>query len=306
MRQGRTRGQATGRRGRGGRREANESGAAGCADPARAGAQRAGAPRPPGGGVTSKPGNEASNDLWTGARSSTGGSRSARPAPSGARSRASPTRASSSTFTSASSGEGSQCRYAQEENNAPSPRPPLRQSHHLCPTMEDLPRPPAGEAHEVAEVARHRAAAVDLEASLPSAGQRVHPPRPDPLGGDGHIGQPQRVVPRDPDVEPELLARPQIHGPSPAPPALQLHLALPEGGDVDQFRRLGAAQHTCRPCDLAGDRQPRWLVPELLDVEEGGRGQPTLRRPWRDTAPTAGPHPTGAATARGARPVEPA
>ena len=111
---------------------------------------------------------------------------------------------------------------------------------------------------------------------------------------------------RDPDVEPELLARSEVDRSSPAAPPGQLDPTRPHHGGVDDAGGLGAAQHQRRPCHLTGDRHPMPPGAELLDVEEGtGSGQ-ALRMPQRDTAPTTDPRPTGDATARGARPAGPA
>ena len=94
---------------------------------------------------------------------------------------------------------------------------------------------------------RHRAAGVHVEAVLPDAGQRRRPPCPDPFGRDGHVQHPERVVPRYPGVEPELLPRPEEDGSSPAPPPGQLHAPLPHR---DAARRAPSAG--CCPAPGSG------------------------------------------------------
>ena len=248
----------------------------------------------------------------------TGGSSSARPTASGARSWARTTRPVILDVDQGQQRDGIPAQVGAGREECAFPRPPLRKPDHFGQATEDLARPTAGEAHQVTERTRYRAAAVDVEAVLPRTRQCLHPPGADPLGGGGHVGQPERVVPGHPDIDPQLFARPEIDGPSPAAPASQLHLPLPQGGDVDELRGLGAAEHQRRPrprhgrppgavtrCGTARRRR-RGRKTKTKTKTKRNRKRATVRMPWRDTAPTTGPHRTGVATARGARPAEPA
>ena len=190
----------------------------------------------------------------------------------------------------------------------PFPRPPLREPDHLAAAVEHLARArgrrstPGRRAHPGTERPRWTS-----KPCCPEPGQRLHPPRPDPLGGGGHVGAARagrpagsRRRPRAarPARDRRLLPR---RAAGPAPPRAPAWRATSTSSV-----RLGAAEHQRRPGHVTGDRQPPRLGAELLDVEEGRGTAGNLRRPRRDTAPTAGPHPTGGATARGARRAAPA
>ena len=134
--------------------------------------------------------------------------------------------------------------------------------------MEHLTGPTAGEAHQVSELTGDRAAGVDVEAGLPLPGQGGHPPGADPLGGSGDIADPQRVVARDPGVQPELTGRLEEDR-SPAAPAPGQFDAVPaQRGGIHQLRRLRTAEDQRRVRDLTGQGQPTGLGSEPLDLEE--------------------------------------
>ena len=109
---------------------------------------------------------------------------------------------------------------------------------------------------------------MDVEAGRAPPAQGVHPPGTRPLGGGGDVGHPQRVVPRDPGVHPELAARLEIDGSSPAAAPGQFDAAVAQGGGIHQLRRLGAAEDEGGARDRTGQRHPPGLGTELLDLEE--------------------------------------
>ena len=243
-----------------------------------------------------------------GARSPAGGSSSARPtaaAPGRGPARRVPPRSTSSERQQRL-GVPAEVRAGGEQG--PLPRPPLREPDHLAAARgtprpargrrstrgRRTPRAPSGPGAPRSPAARGRTSASVHHAPTHSAA-------PDTSA------DPQRVVPRDPGVEPQLLARPEIHGSSPAAPPGQLDRTLPQ-----QAQRPRAQPAGCCPAPSVGPVTSRATASrccsgaELLDVEEGWRKQASLRTPRRDTAPTTGPRPTGDATARGARPAVPA
>ena len=70
---------------------------------------------------------------------------------------------------------------------------------------------------------------MNVEALVPESRQSLQPPLPDPLGGDGHVGSPQGVVPGYPGIQPELGAGLEADGPSPAAAPGQLGVPPPQG-----------------------------------------------------------------------------
>ena len=125
-------------------------------------------------------------------------------------------------------------------------------------------------------VTGHRPATVHLEAVPAEAGQRLRPPRPDPLGRGRHVGDPQRVVARDPGVEPQLLARREEHRASPAAPPGQFDAPRPQPCGVDELRRLRAAEHQRRDRHRHGRRRSaRVLVRNCsTSKRDSGEGKP--------------------------------
>jgi len=113
---------------------------------------------------------------------------------------------------------------------------------------------------------------MNVEALVPESRQSLQPPLPDPLGGDGHVGSPQRVVLGYPGIQPELRAGLETDGPSPAAAPAQLGVPPPQGGPIDELHRLRAAEHERGPDDLTGQGDPPGFGTKLFDVEKRSRG----------------------------------
>lgn len=147
-------------------------------------------------------------------------------------------------------------------------RPPLRQADHLLPRAEDLARAPAGETDQFPEIPGHGAAGVDRQARHPQSNQGVRPPRADPFRRGRDVVVPERVVTRDPAIEPERVVGGDIDRPSPSSATSQLDASPASCVRVDDLSGLGAAQDQRRHGDRADDRQALRLAAELLDVKE--------------------------------------
>ncbi len=148
------------------------------------------------------------------------------------------------------------------------PAPPLGETHDLAIPLQHLSRTSTGKTDQAPVPAGLGPAPVHRQVADAERAQRSGPPGTDPGSGIRHIGIPQRVVARDPDIDPEVVARSEQHrSPTAAPPdhLCARRLRPPRADDVRWL--LSAPEHDSRSRERSGHGVAALQPPELLYIE---------------------------------------